>query len=221
MPNDTIIAPPFPGTVFRFPPATQLAEVREWQTRIVELGFTVSIDGDYRQQSVDACKAFQTLQGLTVDGKVGRLTWDATFAATPGQAPAARSRGGSTRRPMTFGWEEIHSFVQSRLGSDVAADPTPGQSNRGPTGGGTSHHFEAVGPDGVARSHAIDYGLANSDANAIFDLLLPLAQGPGAPIRELFFDPRGGFDEGIDIGPIGSHDDHVHVAIHLGAQLPA
>ncbi|MGI8807783.1 MAG: peptidoglycan-binding domain-containing protein [Acidimicrobiales bacterium] len=212
MSTQTLTTVAFPGRLLTFPPMTSGDDVHQWQTQMVALGFAIDIDGDYGGQSVRACRALQTSAGLDVDGKVGPDTWAATFE---GAAPS----GGGSEGVATFGWEEIHRFVRSRLGADAAQDPTPGQSDRGEGQG--SHHFRKTSPDGVRRGHAIDYGFGPSDAHAIWDLLLPFAQGDDAPIRELFFDPRGGFDEGIDIGAIGNHDDHVHIAIAVGAQLPA
>ena len=203
----------FPGRLLTFPPIISGEDVRTGQARLAARGFAIAVDGDYGPQSVGACRELQAMAGLLVDGVVGPATWAATFEG------GGSGDGGSHTRLMTFGWQEIHSFVRSRLGAAAAQDPTPGQSDRGEGQG--SHHFRKTSPDGVRRGHAIDYGFGPSDAHAIWDLLLPFAQGDDAPIRELFFDLRGGFDEGIDIGPIGNHDDHIHIAIAVGAQLPA
>ena len=35
---------------------------------------------------------------------------------------------------------------------------------------------------------------------------------PGGKLRELFYDPLGGWDEGKSIGAIGGHGSHVHAA---------
>lgn len=41
-------------------------------------------------------------------------------------------------------------------------------------------------------------------------------KGTGRPsaIKELFYDPIGGWDNGTAIGSIGGHEDHVHLAAH-------
>lgn len=212
MSTQTPILVAFPGRLLTFPPMTSGEDVRQWQARMAAAGFAIDVDGRYGEQSVGACRTLQAASGLRVDGVVGPATWAATFGGRS-------DGGGDVAGATTFGWEEIHRFVRSRLGADAAQDPTSGQSDRGEGQG--SHHFRKTCPDGVRRGHAIDYGFGPSDAHAIWDLLLPFARGAGAPIRELFFDPRGGFDEGVDIGPIGNHDDHVHAAIAVGAQLPA
>lgn len=37
--------------------------------------------------------------------------------------------------------------------------------------------------------------------------------GPMGGLRELFYDPKGGYDEGKFIGPIGGHGRHMHAAV--------
>lgn len=189
------------GRLLQFPPTMAGDDVRQFQAAMAARGFQISVDGVYGPQSKDVCMRFQAQNGLVADGIVGPLTW-------------AAISGNGVR---TFGWNEIHRFVRSRLGS-AAADPRDGQADRGDGSG--SWHFRKMCPDGVARGHAVDYGDANSDCRKVWDLLLPFAQGPNAPIRELFFDPLGGWDEGKNIGAIGNHGDHVHAAIAVGAQLP-
>ncbi|MDO5143642.1 MAG: peptidoglycan-binding protein [bacterium] len=52
------------------------AEVRTLQRRLQELGYyTGTIDGDFGSSTEKAVKAFQRMNGLTVDGKVGEQTW--------------------------------------------------------------------------------------------------------------------------------------------------
>ncbi len=40
---------------------------------------------------------------------------------------------------------------------------------------------------------------------------VPLARN-NKGVRELFYDPEGGWDNFVSIGPIGGHGDHVHIA---------
>jgi len=72
----------WPGKFFAFPkvPAVAGADVKEWQLRMVTLGFAVDTDGVYGPQSRSACIAFQKSHGLSADGIVGRVTWEACFA---------------------------------------------------------------------------------------------------------------------------------------------
>ncbi len=74
-------APPaWPGRYFRYPPLTGGSDVALWQGRMNERGFALVVDGKYGPKSQAACIEFQQQQGLQVDGIVGPLTWDATFA---------------------------------------------------------------------------------------------------------------------------------------------
>ncbi len=111
-------------------------------------------------------------------------------------------------------WQTIDAALTD-LGISFGA-PTTAQT----TGGShvqTSEHYQ-----GRAR----DYGDATSDPRAIALALLPYAQGPGAPIDELFYTPLNLFyKNGSPITPSSSlaaeHQDHVHVGIAPGVDLAA
>ncbi len=56
-------------------------DVKAVQTRLQELGYyTGAIDGDYGSGTVAAVKAFQTMNGLTADGKAGSKTYAILFS---------------------------------------------------------------------------------------------------------------------------------------------
>jgi hypothetical protein len=99
------------------------------------------------------------------------------------------------------GWQEIDRYLRSQ-GMTIYG-PEEGQSQSPRPANINSLHME-----GRAR----DYSL-NNDVNRIWDILLPWANNAAYIIEELFYDPRGGYDEGANIGPIGDHDDHLHAAI--------
>lgn len=48
--------------------------VRVLQRALLALGFNVKVDGDYGSTTIQAVKAFQTVVGLTADGKAGKKT---------------------------------------------------------------------------------------------------------------------------------------------------
>lgn len=110
------------------------------------------------------------------------------------------------------GWISVDDYLrarQIRIGA-----PTPGQTVGGSHTAG-SLHFSGRGRD---------YGDANSDCAAIAQALLPLAQGPDAPVEELFYAPLNiFFDHGQAITPSASlragHQDHVHVGLAPGVDL--
>jgi lysozyme len=72
----------WPGVIFVWPstPAISGDMVKRWQERLAKLNYTIDSDGVYGPQSKSACMAFQKDHGLSVDGIVGRTTWNATFA---------------------------------------------------------------------------------------------------------------------------------------------
>lgn len=73
-------APPWPGRFFRFPPLTRGEDVRVWQARMTVIGFPLTPDGLYGQNSKNACMQLQQQRGIQVDGIVGPDTWRETFA---------------------------------------------------------------------------------------------------------------------------------------------
>jgi hypothetical protein len=55
-------------------------DVRAWQLRMVQLGYPITVDGQYGPQSAGACVAFERARGLDVDsGIVGPQVWTAAF----------------------------------------------------------------------------------------------------------------------------------------------
>jgi hypothetical protein len=72
--------PAYPGRLLKHPPVTSGPDVATWQQRMVELGFSLVVDGKYGPKSKAACIQFQQSKGLQADGIVGPKTWEATFA---------------------------------------------------------------------------------------------------------------------------------------------
>lgn len=132
-----------------------------------------------------------------------------TAMAAPPAASAPGGVGAPGRpAPAGTGWQNIDAFLQAN-GVPIGP-PSKGQTDGGSHASG-SYHYQ-----GTAR----DYGTAGSDPAAIYALMLPMAQNPDGPIAELFWDPSGaGWKNGKNIGPIGGHSDHVHVALKPGRSL--
>jgi hypothetical protein len=112
------------------------------------------------------------------------------------------------------GWPSIDAAL-SALGLTFGA-PTTGQTTGGSHAPGSEHY----------QGRARDYGDANSDVKAVATALLPYAQGPNAPIDELFFAPLNIFYKtGQAITPDDAlrqgHYNHVHVGIRPGVDLAA
>ena len=47
--------------------------------RLLELGQSVAVDGRLGKESDKAIRRFQSSKGLTVDGSVGPITWEALW----------------------------------------------------------------------------------------------------------------------------------------------
>lgn len=56
-------------------------DVRVWQSKMAQRGWTISADGQFGPQSDRVCRQFQAEKKLGTDGKVGPVTWRATWTA--------------------------------------------------------------------------------------------------------------------------------------------
>jgi GH24 family phage-related lysozyme (muramidase) len=73
---------PYPGYVFKYEPGKLLKfdiHVKQWQQRMKDRGWRLSVDGFYGLQSRRVTRQFQKEKGLTVDGIVGFKTWRQSF----------------------------------------------------------------------------------------------------------------------------------------------
>ena len=71
-------APAYPGTPLR--QGSQAEAVRTIQQRLSDLGYTITVDGDFGPGTRAAVVAFQGKKGLTDDGIVGPTTWATLWA---------------------------------------------------------------------------------------------------------------------------------------------
>jgi peptidoglycan hydrolase-like protein with peptidoglycan-binding domain len=60
---------------------TDTINVRIWQTQMSHRGWTITADGRYGDESAAVARGFQADKGLTVDGRVGPVTWAASWTA--------------------------------------------------------------------------------------------------------------------------------------------
>jgi peptidoglycan hydrolase-like protein with peptidoglycan-binding domain len=73
-------APVWPGRyLVMVNPLMSGGDVRTWQQRMSERGWKIGVDGFYGKESFSICKTFQSEKNLTVDGVVGRQTWNAAW----------------------------------------------------------------------------------------------------------------------------------------------
>lgn len=61
------------------------------------------------------------------------------------------------------------------------------------------------------QNRAIDVAGSPAAMARFYRAFVPLARNRKG-VRELFYDPLGGWDNFVSVGPIGGHGDHVHIA---------
>lgn len=72
--------PVWPGRYLEFTePPMSGHDVMEWQGKMRQRGWVISVDGIYGPQSKSMCEEFQSEKHLAVDGIVGPITWNATW----------------------------------------------------------------------------------------------------------------------------------------------
>lgn len=76
---DVATTPAFPGRAFGVGDSGD--DVRQWQQRMADRGWTIGVDGIFGPESENVCRQFQAEKGLDVDGIVGPNTWAASWTA--------------------------------------------------------------------------------------------------------------------------------------------
>lgn len=69
--------PPFPGFCSL---GSRDNATRAVQTRLNDLGKTLTVDGIFGKQTAAAVRSFQAQKGITIDGVVGPVTWEALWS---------------------------------------------------------------------------------------------------------------------------------------------
>jgi hypothetical protein len=207
-------------------------EVSDLQNRLKQAGLQVGQPGVFDAKTQAAVKQYQQAKGLQVDGIVGQQTWGSFFGQKlPPGTQMLKGGGGMSADPTGRNRDSFEPG--GTRGPGGAPSPAPGGtgSASGPAGafpasgslqekldwasktaksmgltitsttGGThapgSYHY---------KGRAIDVAGPASTMAKFYDLL------HNTRPTELFYDPRGGVKNGQDIGAIGGHGDHVHVA---------
>lgn len=74
--------PAWPGEYLRVQsPMLHDDNVRTWQQRMADRGWSIAVDGWYGPASANVARQFQAEKGLTQDGIVGPQTWNAAWTA--------------------------------------------------------------------------------------------------------------------------------------------
>lgn len=78
LPPPAATHPAYPGTVLRRS-SVYNANVKIWQERMDERGWSLEVDGLLGPETVRVINAFQKEKGLTVTGNINKATWDAAW----------------------------------------------------------------------------------------------------------------------------------------------
>jgi hypothetical protein len=78
-PTPAVVIPAWPGTVLAN--YTSGHGTGTWQQKMRDRKWPITVDDQYGPVSEGICRQFQQEKGLAVDGKVGPLTWHATWSA--------------------------------------------------------------------------------------------------------------------------------------------
>ncbi|MBL8957588.1 MAG: peptidoglycan-binding protein [Myxococcaceae bacterium] len=147
-------------------------------------------DGIYGRRTATAVRNLQQQRGLEVDGVAGRRTQGSlklntdSFEAGPATAPEA-VRNGTNAQKLQYAMRrarELGLTITSTTGGRHAPN---------------SYHY---------RGRAVDVAGSPSVMRQFYREMSQLRP------TELFHDPMGGMKHGRNIGAIGGHGRHVHVA---------
>jgi peptidoglycan hydrolase-like protein with peptidoglycan-binding domain len=163
-------------------------DVSRMQDALREAGFNPgSSDGIFGRNTASAVRQFQASKGLKTDGIVGKNTGGQLHLADtfePAPVPGVSAAGSNSARlqAATRRARELGLTVTSTTGGQHAEH---------------SYHY---------RGRAVDVA---GPASAMRQFYREMAQ---TNPTELFYDPMGGMKHGQNIGAIGGHATHVHVA---------
>lgn len=174
------------------------APVRTLQRRLAKLGFNPgSADGVFGSKTKRAVKRFQKAFALEADGVVGKNTWrtlgvDAKGKVIKPGAGGVGSLGGVSGAGLGgISAKLVWAAKVARKMGLVVTSTTGGTHAPG------SYHYSG---------RAIDVAGSPSAMARYYRYMAKKSP------TELFYDPIGGMKFGQQIGAIGGHSDHVHVA---------
>ena len=162
------------------------SQVSTVQRALGKLGHELEVDGKFGPKTDAAVRAFQREQGLQVDGIVGRQTLGALrdrLGAGPVSGPA---QPAGSREANLQTAKDTARRMGLTITSTTGGTHTPG-----------SYHYQG---------RAIDVAGSPTQMANYYREMARLSP------TELFYDPIGGIKNGRNIGAIGGHGDHVHVA---------
>jgi peptidoglycan hydrolase-like protein with peptidoglycan-binding domain len=93
--------PRWPGrTLLIASPMMRGADVKAWQAKLKQRGWTIDVDGVFGPQSRGVCRGYQKATGLPATGQVDRATWDMTWSWKP---PAETTKAGTATIELVAG----------------------------------------------------------------------------------------------------------------------
>jgi peptidoglycan hydrolase-like protein with peptidoglycan-binding domain len=208
--------------------------VANLQQRLSQAGYQVGQKGVFDAKTDAAVRQYQKDKGLQVDGQVGQQTWGSflgqklppgTQMLQGGQAPGGADPTGRNKDSFEPGG------AQRPGGAGSPAAPAGTGSAQGPAGafpasGSNKQKLDWAMKTAQAMGLRITSTTGGQHAPHSYHYLGRAVDVAGSPATmakfydlmhntrptELFYDPRGGVKNGQDIGAIGGHGDHVHVA---------
>lgn len=182
------------------------SDVRRLQQTLAREGFSPGgADGIFGANTKAAVQRYQRAHGLSADGIVGNNTGRSLFNTRnqdfwDGRPDGGRGTGGTGGAGGVPGNFPVNGSNRQKLDYAANLARQMGLTITSTTGGRHtpgSYHY---------RGRAIDVAGSPAQMAAYYNRLA------GTRPTELFYDPRGGIKNGQQIGAIGGHRDHVHVA---------
>jgi peptidoglycan hydrolase-like protein with peptidoglycan-binding domain len=182
------------------------SDVTRLQQTLSRAGFNPGgADGIFGAKTKAAVVRYQRANGLAADGIVGNNTGSKLFHSRnadmwDGRSSGAGRPGGTGGTPGVSGDFPVNGSNRAKLNYASNLARQMGLTITSTTGGRHtpgSYHYQG---------RAIDVAGSPSQMSAYYRRLA------GSRPTELFYDPQGGIKNGSNIGAIGGHGDHVHVA---------
>ncbi|MGL4875266.1 MAG: N-acetylmuramoyl-L-alanine amidase [Clostridium sp.] len=191
-------------------------DVKAVQNKLNALGYNAGVaDGYYGNGTADAVRRFQSKKGLSADGEVGQMTWEALFniATNPGY-----SRILKVTNPLMYG-EDVKA-VQNKLNA------------LGYNAGVVDGYYGNGTADAVRRFQSKKGLSADGEVGLMtWEALFNFAEGGGTDgelggnlgdIKKVFIDPgHGGSDPGASGNGVIERDKVLEISMKLGTLLRA
>lgn len=202
-------------------------EVSQLQQQLSQAGFQAGQSGVFDAKTEQAVKQYQQSKGLQVDGLVGQQTWGSFLGQKlPPGTDMLRGGGGTGGAPAGAADPTGRNKDTFEPGPARPGAPAGGPAGAFPASGSNREKLDYA--SNLARSMGLTITSTTGGKHAPGSYhyqgrAIDVAGSPAQMAKfydalrntrptELFYDPRGGIKNGNQIGAIGGHGDHVHVA---------